>query len=147
MSFLDELKSRIESTRKQWEKAKKDAREAKEREGELYGKLTALQRVLQSEEKGSTSKKSEQATPQAAGAPMIVDTLNKAEFVREIIARNPNGMTPAQIREALHAGGVETNDTYVYSVLLRAKRTGRLRESNGRYYVGVSDSLQEKVAS
>jgi hypothetical protein len=146
MSFLDELKSRIESTRKQWEKAKKDAREAKEREGELYGKLTALQRVLQSEEKGSTHKKAEHIVPQGAGAPLIVDTLNKAEFVRDVIRRNPNGMTPAQVREALRASGVETNDTYVYSVLLRSKRTGRLRESNGKYFVDASD-LQEKVAS
>lgn len=146
MSFLDELKSRIESTRKQWEKAKKDAREAKEREGELYGKLTALQRVLQSEEKGNP-KKAEHVVSQVSSAPMIVDTLNKAEFVRDVIRRNhPNGMTPAQIREALRAAGVETNDTYVYSVLLRSKRTGRLRESNGKYYVDGTD-LQEKVAS
>ena len=145
MAFVDELKSRIDSTRKQWERASREAREAKERAGDLYGKLTALQRVYDAEK--GTGKKTQPATAASPAVSIVAPNgLNKSEMVRELIRRNP-GMRPPEIREALRVSGAETNDTYVYSVLLRAKKAGHIREEQGRYYIDVSDDMHAKVAS
>lgn len=133
MSFADELKQRIETTRKQWEKARKDAREAKDRESTLYTHLTALQRVHDAEVSRMGKGKQPEALVSVVSAPSAAG--NKTETIRELIRNHsPAGLTPAQIREKLRQASVDLNDTYVYSVLLRSKRRGLIEEKNGRYF-------------
>ena len=44
-------------------------------------------------------------------------------------------MTPAEIRQKLQESSIEMNYAYVYSILLRSKRAGKIEEKNGRYYM------------
>jgi hypothetical protein len=70
---------------------------------------------------------------------------NKAEAIRAII-REHHGLTPVQIRKLATDKGLQLKTNYVYAVLLRGKKSGRITQRNGKYFVEERD-LRGEAAS
>ena len=146
MAFIDDLKSRLDKTKRDWETAKKDAREAKALEAKLYDDLSALERIYQSalSENGRVVA----VVPVSATSPASEEEGSKAEIVRRVLKQySPVGLTPADLRAKLAEQGHVLEGPYLYSILLRNKRTGKVRERNGKYSVEVADDIRAKAAS
>jgi chromosome condensin MukBEF ATPase and DNA-binding subunit MukB len=135
MGFLDELRQRLEKAQKDWERAKQALRDAKAREAQLGSQLSALRSIYDAELEKSGGRKKADVTPLKASPAPSVSQANKAQIVREIIRANPSGLTPAEIRQKAQESGVDFKDAYVYSILLRSKRAGKIEEKNGKYFI------------
>jgi len=144
MTWLDETRSRAKAKQREWEKCKEEVRKAKERESQVRDQLTALQ-VLINAEQPNKAKAADAPVTQLSLATNTDTDGNKAEIVRAVIQEHGStGLTPSQIRKFLDAKGFPASGNYLYAVLLRSKRTGRLIERNGRYY---PPEQKEKAAS
>jgi len=142
MTFYDELSTRYKAKQKEWEKYKEHVREAKENETKAREELSALQ-VLMTSEKGKGKSKEQNVAVPLPIAPS--QEANKAEVVRSLIQEHAvNGLAPAQIRKLLEARKFEMPTNYLYAILLRAKKVGRVIEKGGRYYPADE---KEKTAS
>jgi len=142
MSFKDELSTRLDAKRTEWEKCKEEMRLVKEKESRLREELSALQTLLNAEQpkdRKAANNVVSVTIPQAQA-----NDLNKAEAVRLLIQESGSvGLAPPRIREMLAQSGVHVGASYIYGILLRAKKAGQVTERNGRYYPGE----KEKVAS
>lgn len=153
MAFIDELRTRLEKTKREWETAKKEAREAKAREARLYDDLSALERVLQSATSDSGRTAQVTVVPPAmtwspTPNPAPEEESSKAEIVRRVIKQHsPLGLTPADLRAKLADQGHQMEGPYIYSILLRNKRAGKIRERNGKYFIDATDDLRAKAVS
>lgn len=131
MAWVDELLTRLKAKHKEWDKAKDEVRLSKEREQKLREEFMALQILWNAEQPKNRKAESETA---AAAAVSIRDT-NKAELVRLVVQdHGTDGMTPAQIRAVLEMRKINMPTNYLYSILMRAKKTGRIVEKDGKYY-------------
>jgi hypothetical protein len=143
MSFLEELRSRLKSKQKDWEKCREEVRKAKERESALRDEVAAIQTLLNAEEPKKSAKHAEIASVPAIQLPLSdAPEVNKAQVVRQLIEElGPNGVTPAQLRTILTARKFEMPGNYLYAILLRAKRAGHITERNGKYYVAEKQQV------
>jgi len=71
----------------------------------------------------------ESSVPTSNGA-----EVNKTEIVRDVLRRNPTGITPAQIWMVVRD---RVDRPYVYSVLKRLKDNRQVTERRGKYYLVV----------
>jgi|SRR5579859_1039688 len=136
MSFVEELRSRLKSKQKDWEKCREEVRKAKERESALRDEVAAIQTLLNAEEPKKSAKHAEIASVPAIQLPLgDAPEPNKAEVVRQLLDElGPAGATPAQLRTILTARHFDMPGNYLYAILLRGKRAGTIIERNGKYY-------------
>jgi hypothetical protein len=125
-TFAEELRNRLKTKQREWERCKEEVRKAKDKEAELRQEISALNVLLQREEPQDTR-------PATA---IDVGDGNKAEIVRNLIEETAGreGLSPIQVRTLLESRGVAMPANYLYAVLMRAKRAGRIIEKNGRYF-------------
>jgi len=150
MAFVNELRSRLQAKKREWDKCKADVKQAKEREVQVRDEMYALEILLRSEEPRSRKAAGKKAAPVPMALPLrpAISEENKAEAVRAIIREHQaNGLKPAEVAKLAAERGVQLKTNYVYAVLLRGKRTKRLIEKNGRYFVNVEDDSQAEAAS
>ncbi|MFI5095820.1 MAG: hypothetical protein ACHQIK_20525 [Candidatus Acidiferrales bacterium] len=142
---LSDVRQELEKARKQLDVAKKATKEAKLRESELTDYVASLVVVEQQLE---PAPKPKTADLQVVASSLVenADDGNKAETIRTIVEHSPEGVSPAEIRALLKEMALNYKDTYVYSVLLRAKKSGKIRERNGKYYPAVEET-KKAVAS
>jgi hypothetical protein len=145
--FIEDVDQRLEKARKQWEAAKKAARESKSEADRLADLVAALQRVRAEYVSGVKNEPAELRVVEPS-TPALTNEGNKTEMVRSLIKRQaPDGLTPAEIRAKLKETGADFNDTYVYAVLLRSKKAGKIRERNGKYYFVEEEESKKTAAS
>jgi|SRR5579859_2141963 len=133
MSFLEELNSRLLAKQSEWEKCREDVRIAKEKESRLRDEISALQ-ILLNAERPKDRKILATVAPTTISAPESNET-NKAEAVRALIHENVStGLTPPRIRELLEQKNIRVGASYIYGILIRAKKSGQVTERGGRYY-------------
>jgi hypothetical protein len=58
----------------------------------------------------------------------------KTDFIKKVIQKAENGVTPGEIKEELKKAGIKVHPNYTYAVLIRAKGKGEIIEKNGRYF-------------
>jgi len=136
---LRDVDQQLEKARKEWDAAKKATKEAKLKESQLGDYVAALETIKRQLEPTSKAKTAELQVVASSPAENVVDEGNKSETIRMLVGRSPEGISPAEIRGLLKDLGYNYKDTYVYSVLLRAKKSGRVREKNGKYYPAVEE--------
>lgn len=129
-SFLEELRSRMKAKQREWEKCREEVRKAKEKELRARDELAALQVLVDAEQP-----KAAKAPGKLAPIPLNDTATNKAEAVRRVLQECGSGLTPAEIREKLVEQHVDAGGNYLYSILIRGKKTGRLVEKGRRYYL------------
>jgi hypothetical protein len=139
MTFGEEVKVRLKAKMREWDKAKEAVRAAKEHEATIRDQVAALQ-VLDYAERPKGKEAVATPPPVTPIDGNVAD--NKAEVVRLIIEEHAaNGLAPAQIRKFLEAKKVQMPTNYLYAILLRAKKRGKIAEKDGKYYP------KEKIAS
>jgi hypothetical protein len=142
MSFTDELSTRLQAKQREWEKCKEEMRIVKEKDSRLRDEISAIQVLLNAEQ--PRDRKATNNVVSVGISTVEIKNGNKAEAVRTLIRQNASaGLTPPRIRELLAQSGVHVGASYIYGILMRAKKTGEFSERNGRYY----PAEKEKVAS
>jgi hypothetical protein len=145
MGFAEELRARLKTKQREWEKCREEVRKAKERESSLRDEVAAIQTLLNAEEPKKSAKRSVIASLAEMQIPLTdAPEINKAQVVRQLIQElGPNGVTPAQLRTILISRKMDMPGNYLYAILLRAKKAGQVAERHGKYY----PTEKEKVAS
>ena len=143
---LEDVRQQLGRARKQLEAAKKTTKEAKQKELVLSDYVAALVVVEQQLAPASKPKTAELQVVASSPTENVVDDGNKAETIRTLVESSPEGVSPAEIRAMLKDLGLNYKDTYVYSVLLRSKKAGKIRERNGKYFPAGED-VKAKAAS
>jgi hypothetical protein len=142
MSFTDELRTRLQTKQREWEKCREEVRIAKEKESRLRDEISALGVLLNAElpkDRKTPDNVVSVSQPSNEGS-----DANKAEAVRALIQENASiGLTPPRMRELLAKKNVHVGASYIYGILMRARKAGTVNERNGRYY----PVDKEKVAS
>jgi hypothetical protein len=71
-----------------------------------------------------------QSVGESANNPTAPPDLNKTEMIRDILRRNPSGMTPAEVWKGLNR---QVDRAYVYSVLKRLKDRDQVSYRRKKY--------------
>jgi hypothetical protein len=132
MALTEELRARLKTKQHEWEKCKEELRRAKDKDAALREEIGAIQVVLA---KMEPAKKQESQAP----IPVSIDggsEKNKAEAVRLVIEdmAGNEGLAPSQIRTFLEVRKVQMPTNYLYAILTRAKKAGKVTEKSGRYF-------------
>jgi hypothetical protein len=139
MSLAEELRARLKTKQKEWDRCSEEMRKVKERSAALREEIGAITVLLNKVEPQHTEGVSK-ATPVA-----IDGDRNKAEAVRQVIEERAGveGLTPTQIRLVLESRAVKMPTNYLYAILGRSKKAGQITERDGKYFAAE----KEKAAS
>jgi hypothetical protein len=135
-AFVTELRNRIQTMRKRYDEARANVQKAKAQETQVFGEISALERILESvlKERGEFESIPVPLSPTPTLVPVNAQTENKTDLIRKIIRQSPAGITPGEIRKNLAERGIVFPVQYVYSVLNRSKKARKITERGGKYF-------------
>jgi hypothetical protein len=140
--LIDQLRQRVEQSRRELEDAKRKTQLARFVEETLAAEASGYERALAAEERreGKTSVAPPEAKTTAGGESPI----NKTDFADEFInSRNGSGVTAPEVYRAFVDAGITVHRNYVYSILDRLVTRGRIRERRGRYLPSAGNAESE----
>jgi hypothetical protein len=111
---------------------------AKARRQEAEDEIASLQAQLAAITAYDAALKGKHVMPTEPGAPRGPRGQKRAAIL-DLIAQHPEGMTRADIIEAMHAHGDKPATQSISNVLSALKKAGRVAQEGRRYHAGRSD--------
>ncbi|HXG54471.1 MAG TPA: hypothetical protein VNJ03_03755 [Vicinamibacterales bacterium] len=128
MTFIDELRLRVERVRLECERLKVASETARQNEEAKAEELRAWERIFAAE--GGTGR----VTPPIPPHTVIVKIDKTQRCARIVKDAGAVGVTPREVRDAFNKQGFELSLNYVFNILSRLKKTGTVEQREGRYY-------------
>lgn len=69
------------------------------------------------------------------------ESVNKTEFVRDLLRQNPGGMTPKAIWIAFHQQAPKASRNYLYSILKRLRDKKQVEQKRGKYMLKAKPAV------
>jgi hypothetical protein len=158
MTLIEHLRERIRETTAALDAAHAEVTAAKAREDGLAADLEGYKMALQAEMKRNVVAASpataeaevvrvqDEASAQINLAVLSKDDepVNKTNLVHNMIREHVDGLTPPDVYRAIKNLGIEIHRNYVYSILDRLQKQGKIKLRRDKY-VATDTDLENKL--
>jgi hypothetical protein len=139
--FINYLEQRVEHTKLALQAITEQIQKASAEREVLMADLAGYERTLSAERRihgiDTGTPEAEVVRHNGAGkswTQITTEAVNKADFARQFVRDNPNGLLPRDILRGFEKAGIPIGRPYIYALVQRLQKQGAIRQHRDKWY-------------